>query len=270
MGSLSLPALFAKRDRATTFSAGSLSAVLYFRIGTEAKESMSRSATNRLLESLSHKSRQAVISRSTLVDLSIRQTISEAGGTPKSAYFLLSGFASEVVQLADGDFVEIGLVGNEGLTGSYYLLGPSSSLHRCFVQTKGTAYEIPFPELEELFAASPDLRNGILKYVQHQIAHLAQTAACNRVHDAAPRFARWLLTVQDRTRVAEFSLTQDFLAQMLGIGRPTLNIVARSFERAGLVGHRRGSIQILNRTGLRAMACLCYETTKRVFIRLYA
>jgi CRP-like cAMP-binding protein len=231
---------------------------------------MSKASTNRLLDSLNHKSRQAVISRSSVVDLTVRQTLSEAGGAPESAFFPLSGFASEVVQLADGEFVEIGLVGNEGLTGSYYLLGPSSSLHRCFVQTRGTAYEISFPDLEELFAGSTDLRNGILKYVQHQIAHLAQTAACNRVHDAAPRFARWLLTVQDRTRAAEFSLTQDFLAQMLGIGRPTLNIVARSFEKAGLVGHRRGRIQILDRTGLRAMACICYETTRQVFVKLYA
>src|ERR1700753_2078294 len=231
---------------------------------------MSKASTNRLLESLSHKSRHAVISRSRLVELSARQTLSQAGGIPKSAYFPLSGFASEVVQMADGQFVEIGLVGNEGVTGSYYLLGPSSSLHHCFVQTKGTAYEILFADLEDLFAGSIDLRNGILKYVQHQIAHLAQTAACNRVHDAAPRFARWLLTVQDRTKVAEFSLTQDFLAQMLGIGRPTLNIVARSFEKSGLVGHRRGSIRIIDRTGLRAVACMCYETTRQVFAKLYA
>lgn len=111
-------------------------------------------ATNRLLESLNQKSRQAVIARSTLVDLSVRQTLSEAGGAPESAYFLLSGFASEVVQMADGQFVEIGLVGNEGLTGSYYLLGPSSSLHHCFVQTKGTAYQISFADLKQLFAAS--------------------------------------------------------------------------------------------------------------------
>jgi CRP-like cAMP-binding protein len=231
---------------------------------------MSKTSTNRLLESLSHKTRLAVVSRSRTVDLTARQTLSEAGGTPASAYFPLSGFASEVVQMTDGEFVEIGLVGNEGVTGSYYLLGPSSALHHCFVQTKGKAYEIPFADLEELFATSTDLRNGILKYVQHQIAHLAQTAACNRVHDAAPRFARWLLTVQDRTRVAEFSLTQGFLAQMLGIGRPTLNIVARSFEKSGLVGHRRGSIQSLDRTGLRAMACICYETTREVFSKLYA
>ena len=171
---------------------------------------MSKELSNRLLESLNRKSRQAVISKSTFVDLSVRRTLSEAGGAPKSAYFLLSGFASEVVQLADGEFVEMGLVGNEGLTGSYYLLGPSSSLHRCFIQTKGTAYEIPFPELEDLFAASPDLRNGVLKYVQHQIAHLAQTAACNRVHDAAPRFARWLLTVQAGAEQPSFPLPKTF------------------------------------------------------------
>ncbi len=231
---------------------------------------MSKAASNRLLQSLSHKSRQAVLARSSLVELSMRQTLGRAGGVPETAYFFLSGFASEVVQLPDGDLVEIGLVGNEGVTGTYYLLGPSTSLHHCFTQTRGSAYAIPFADLEQLFSTLPDLRTGILKYVQHQLAHLAQTAACNRAHEAAPRFARWLLTVQDRTRVAEFSLTQEFLAQMLGIGRPTLNIVARSFEKSGLVGHRRGSIRILNRTGLRSMACMCYETTKRVFVELYA
>ena len=111
---------------------------------------MSRGSTNRLLQSLNLKSRQAVLARSKLVDLAVRQTLSEAGGIPKSAFFPLSGFASEVVQMADGEFVEIGLVGNEGVTGSYYLLGPSSALHHCFVQTRGTAYEIPFRDLEDL------------------------------------------------------------------------------------------------------------------------
>ena len=110
------------------------------------------------------------------------------GGAPKSAYFMVSGLASEVVQLQDGEFVEIGIVGYEGVTGAYHLLGPASSLSHCFIQMSGSAYELPYAELEELFATSPDIRAHVLKYVQHQMAHLGQTAACNRVHDAGPRF----------------------------------------------------------------------------------
>ncbi len=231
---------------------------------------MYKPGSNRLLESLSRKSRTSLLSRSKLVELTIHQRVSEAGGIPKSAYFMISGFASEVVQLQDGEFIDIGIVGYEGVTGTYHLLGPSSSLSHCFIQMSGSAYELPYAELEDLFATSADVRTHVLKYVQHQMAHLGQTAACNRVHDAGPRFARWLLTVQDRTREKEFSLTQEFLAQMLGVSRPTLSIVAKTFENAGLVGHRRGSIHILSRSGLQKLACACYETTRQVFTALYA
>ena len=231
---------------------------------------MYKPGSNRLLESLSRKSRVSLLSRSNLVEMTIRQRISEVGGVPKSAYFMVSGLASEVVQLQDGEFVEIGIVGYEGVTGTYHLLGPASSLSHCFILMSGSAYELPYAALEELFATSPDVRAHVLKYVQHQMAHLGQTAACNRVHDAGPRFARWLLTIQDRTREKKFPLTHEFLAQMLGTSRPTVSIISKTFENAGLVGHTRGVIHILNRSGLQKLACACYETTRQVFTALYA
>jgi CRP-like cAMP-binding protein len=230
---------------------------------------MFKPGSNRLLESLGRKSRSDVLLRCTLVDLPVQHSIFKAGGTPSHAYFMLSGFASEVVQVEDGEFVEIGLVGHEGVTGTYHLLSQSSSLSDCFIQMAGTAWAIPFSDLEHFFAHSVEVRTGLLKYVQHQMAYLSQTGACNRVHDTAPRFARWLLTVQDRTRTEEFALTQEFLAQMLGTRRSTVNIIARSFEKIGLIGHRRGRIQSLNRPGLLKVACACYQTTRPVFAGLY-
>lgn len=225
--------------------------------------------SNRFLTSLSAKCRRELIARSTLVDLNLRDVIAEAGIVPKFAYLPLSGVVSEVVRLSDGDVVEIGLVGFEGVTGTYHLLGTSKSLSRTFVQVGGEAYCLPFRVLKELFVTSPDVHKAVLQYVQHQITHLGQTAACNRVHDAGPRFARWLLTVQDRSSVDEFALTHEFLAQMLGTGRPTISLISKLYEKRKLIGHNRGKIRIVDRPGLEAVACACYEATRGTLLELY-
>ena len=228
------------------------------------------SETNRLLQSLTAKDRKELLSHSTLVDLEQKELISEASDRPQHAYFMLTALASEVVELDDGEVVEIGLVGFEGLTGSFHLLGDSPSVSQCLIQIAGSAYRIAFRDLETLFNNSRGIRAAILQYVQHQMAHLGQTAACNRMHDAGPRFARWLLTVQDRSARDEFLLTQQFLAHILGTGRTTMNVLARHFESQSLIGHNRGKIRILNRKGLEAAACQCYEATRSTLMDLYA
>ena len=228
------------------------------------------SEKNRLLESLSAKDRKEVLSHATLVDLEAKKIISEARNRPQHAYFMLTALASEVVELNDGEIVEIGLVGFEGVTNSFHLLGEAASVSQCLIQIAGSAYRIGFKDLEKLFNHHEGIRKAILQYVQHQMAHLGQTAACNRMHDAGPRFARWLLTVQDRSARDEFLLTQQFLAHILGSGRTTINVLARHFERQSLIGHNRGRIRILNRKGLEAASCACYEATRGTLIELYA
>ncbi len=228
------------------------------------------SEKNRLLESLTAKDRKELLRHMTLVDLEARQIISEASDRPEHAYFMLTALASEVVELNDGEIVEIGLVGFEGVTNSFHLLGNSHSVSQCLIQLAGSAYRIAFGDLDKLFNNSEGIRKAILQYVQHQMAHLGQTAACNRMHDAGPRFARWLLTVQDRSAREEFLLTQQFLAHILGSGRTTINVLARHFERQALIGHNRGKIRILNRKGLEAAACACYEATRGTLSELYA
>ena len=228
------------------------------------------SDTNRLLQSLTAKERKQILSHATLVDLAQKDVISETSNRPEHAYFMLTALASEVVELDDGEIVEVGLVGFEGVTGSFHLLGSSPSVSQCLIQIAGSAYRIAFPDLDKLFNSSHAIRAAILQYVQHQMAHLGQTAACNRMHDAGPRFARWLLTVQDRSARDEFLLTQQFLAHILGTGRTTINVLARHFERESLIGHNRGRITILNRPGLEAAACACYETTRGTLTDLYA
>jgi CRP-like cAMP-binding protein len=228
------------------------------------------SDTNRLLQSLTAKDRKQLLSHATLVDLEQKEVISATSERPEHAYFMLTALASEVVELEDGEIVEIGLVGFEGVTGSFHLLGESPAVSQCLIQIAGTAYRIAFRDLDKLFNDSHGIRSAILQYVQHQMAHLGQTAACNRMHDAGPRFARWLLTVQDRSAQDEFLLTQQFLAHLLGTGRTTMNVLARTFERQSLIGHNRGRIKILNRKGLEAAACACYEATRGHLAGLYA
>ena len=227
------------------------------------------SETNRLLQSLTAKERKQLLSHATMVDLKQKEVISETANRPEHAYFMLSALASEVVELEDGEIVEIGLVGFEGLTGSFHLLGTSPAVSQCLIQIAGSAYQISFKDLDRLFHDSDGIRGAILQYVQHQMAHLGQTAACNRMHDAGPRFARWLLTVQDRSAREDFLLTQQFLAHILGTGRTTINILVRTFERQALIGHHRGRINILNRKGLEAAACACYEATRGHLQGLY-
>lgn len=228
------------------------------------------SDTNRLLQSLTAKDRKDLLSHATLVELAQKESISETKNEPQHAYFMLSAVASEVVELDDGEIVEVGLVGFEGVTGSFHLLGSSPSVSQCLIQIAGSAYRIRFRDLDKLFNNSHGIRAAILQYVQHQMAHLGQTAACNRMHDAGPRFARWLLTVQDRSDRDEFLLTQQFLAHILGTGRTTINVLARHFERESLIGHNRGRIKILNRHGLESAACTCYEATRGTLNDLYA
>lgn len=230
---------------------------------------MQKHGSNRLLQNLSAKTRKQVLARTTLVELLPREVISEAGAFPKHAYFPISGLVSEVVQLADGEMVEIGLVGLEGVTGSFHLLGSSPSVSRTFIQIAGQAHCLAFSDFLELFGAVEDLHNGVLQYIQHQMAHLGQTAACNRVHDAGPRFARWLLTIQDRSATDEFILTQAFLAEVLGTTRPTISILSRYFVKKGVIGHNRGRIRISDRRGLEALACACYEATRSTLLELY-
>lgn len=227
------------------------------------------SEINRLLQSLSQKDRKEVLARSTTVHLEARTVISEAGNRPQHAYFMLDALASEVVALDDGEVVEIGLVGFEGVTGTYHLLGKSSSVSHCLVQLAGSAYRTPLRDLQRLCSNSHGIQKAVLQYVQHQMAHLGQTAACNRMHDAGPRFARWLLTVQDRSGRDEFLLTQQFLAHILGTGRTTINVMARHFERQALIGHNRGKIRIIDRRGLEAVACACYGVTQATLTELY-
>jgi len=182
----------------------------------------------------------------------------DQGQKIEHAYFLNAGMISLVVIANDGRSVEVGLTGREGVVGLPLAFGFEDAPTRAIVQMPGAGLRITSSALTENLAKCPSLRHVTERYVLTQQMQVAQTAACNRLHDMEQRLARWLLMCQDTTDSGFLPLTHEFLAQMLGTGRPTVTIAAGVLERAGLIENTRGSVKILNRKRLEDAACECY------------
>ena len=230
---------------------------------------MSDSHKNLFLSSLSSSASNRLISASTEVELPLRTALYEADATPTHAYFITSGIASIVTAMPDGGTAEVGLIGHEGLVGSFHLLGPAQVTTDCFIQLEATALRIPLRHLQEAFRSSEEIRDRVLEFVQIQALSLGQLAGCHRLHEAEERLARWLLMAQDRVRSDELNFTQEFLAMMLGSRRTTVTVVAGDLQAKGLIDYRRGRVRILNRKALEAVACDCYPIIKRLYVNLY-
>jgi CRP-like cAMP-binding protein len=183
----------------------------------------------------------------------------EQGTKIEHAYFPNEGMVSLVVLVHDGRSVEVGITGNEGIVGAPLAFGFESAPMRAIMQVPGKGLRISSSALEELFASTPNVKFEIERFVMRQQLQVAQLAACNRLHDMDQRLARWLLMCQDRVDSENIPLTHEFLAQMLGSGRPTVTIAAGVLERAGLISNTRGSVKILNRKRLEDAACECYR-----------
>jgi CRP-like cAMP-binding protein len=193
----------------------------------------------------------------------------EAQETPTYAYFLTSGLASVVTLMSDGASAEVGLVGLEGVVGAMHLLGPGRVPTRCFMQMEGTALRLPLSELRSALQTRAEIRDRVFESVQEQAHSISQIAGCNRLHNAEERLARWLLMAQDRTRTEVLTLTQEFLAEMLGTRRTTVTMVAGALQKSGLIEYKRGLIKIPNRENLESAACDCYQITKQLYLNLY-
>ncbi|HKF46512.1 MAG TPA: Crp/Fnr family transcriptional regulator [Terracidiphilus sp.] len=203
------------------------------------------------------------------VTLSPREVLYEADETPKYAHFLTSGVASIVITMANGGSTEVGIWGREGLVESFHLLGGARIPNRCIVHMESTALRMPFKELQKEFLESQELRDCVLQGVQSQSAILGQLAGCNRLHEAEPRLARWLLMVRDRMENDTFLLTQEFLAVMLGSRRTTVTAAAGELQRNGLIQYSRGRIHISDPQGLENVACECYPTVRELYASFY-
>lgn len=230
---------------------------------------MQPSGENRLLSSLSAQSRQAMLSASTLRELPVGTYLYYPGQELTYVYLLTSGIASVVLPMMNGQTAEVSLIGKEGLTGALHLLGHADSPMSCFVQLSATGLRIRRTDMEELFHCSEEIRHRTLEFVQQESFTLSQIAGCNSLHTAGPRLARWLLMAQDRTDSPILNFTQEFLAEMLGLQRTTVNAVANRLQDAGLIEYQRGRITITDRRGMEQHACSCYQAARDRYIALY-
>lgn len=225
--------------------------------------------SNLLLAALSPNYRASLIARMRTVTLAPREILYEPDETPKYAHFITSGVASMVVSMSNGASTEVGLWGREGLVESFHLLGDARIPSRCIVQMETTALRIPFNEVQKEFDDNAEFRSCVLQGVQSQSAILGQLAGCNRLHEAEPRLARWLLMVRDRTGSDTFLITQETLAVMLGARRTTVTAAAGELQRRGLIHYSRGRIHVSDPQSLEQVACECYPTVRELYGSFY-
>ena len=187
----------------------------------------------------------------------------EAGRQLEYAYFPNRGLISLVVAMKDGKTAEAGVVGNEGFTGTPAAVGLSRSPLRVVVQIAGDGFRVEVGALQMTLESTPGLQLMLSRYAVLRGMQVAQTAACNRLHDIKQRLARWLLMTQDRLDSGLLSITHDFLATMLGTDRPTVSLAAGVLQRKKLIEYTRGAVKIVNRKKLEDSACECYGVIRQ-------
>jgi CRP-like cAMP-binding protein len=193
----------------------------------------------------------------------------EPGDNIDYVYFPESGVISLVTLLGGGGMIETGLVGSEGMAGVGACLGPSLATHRAVCQIGGTSTRIKTSILMKERRRCGSLNELLLSYASVMIMMVSQNAACNRAHAVDARLSRWLLMSQDRAGSNEIPLTQKFLALMLGVHRPSVNLASRALQKAGLIRFTRGKITIVDRPGLERMTCECYGRIRTEFARAF-
>jgi CRP-like cAMP-binding protein len=197
------------------------------------------------------------------VNLPNHLVLHEAGGKLEFAYFPNRGLISLVVVMKDGKTAEAGIVGNEGFTGTPAAVGLSRGLLRAVVQITGDGFRVAIGALQNTLESAPHLQLLLNRYATVRGMQVAQTAACNRLHNIEQRLARWLLMTQDRVDSGSLPITHDFLATMLGTDRPTVSLAAGVLQRKKIIEYTRGAVKIVNRKKLEDAACECYGVIQR-------
>ena len=214
--------------------------------------------SNVILLSISDRDYSSLRPHLEYVSLPNHLVLHEAGGKLEFAYFPNCGLISLVVAMKDGKTAEAGIVGNEGFTGTLAAVGLSRCPLQAVVQITGDGFRIEVGALQNTLESAPHLQLMLSRYAAIQGMQVAQTAACNRLHDIGQRLARWLLMTQDRLDSGALPITHDFLATMLGTDRPTVSLAAGVLQRKKLIEYTRGAVKIVNRKKLEDSACECY------------
>jgi CRP-like cAMP-binding protein len=214
--------------------------------------------SNRILLSISDRDYSSLRPHLEFVSLPNHLILHEAGGKLEFAYFPNQGLISLVVVMKDGGTAEAGIVGNEGFTGTLAAVGLSRSPLQAVVQITGDGFRVGIEALQNALVSAPPFQLILSRYAAIRGMQVAQTAACNRLHDIEQRLARWLLMTQDRVDSASLPITHDFLATMLGTDRSSVSLAASGLQKKNVIEYTRGAVKIVNRKKLEASACECY------------
>ena len=223
---------------------------------------------NRLLASLPSGVYSALTPHLKIVELKFGDVVAEAGSAIRQVYFPYSGVISLVVELDVGSMIETAMVGHDGVLNAAPALDGKVSLNKGIVQMAGSAGTIEVNRLRQLANEFEPFRSLLIRHEQVLFAQSQQSAACNASHTVEARMCRWLLHMRDFAGSDDLMLTQEFLAQMLGVRRPSVSIVASPLQKAGLIKYSRGRIRVLDVKGLKKEACECYDTVKAHYDRL--
>jgi CRP-like cAMP-binding protein len=220
---------------------------------------------NRVLRSLPRNELQGLLTHLEFFQFRQHAILHEPAQKVRFAYFPNSGLISLIVATEDGSTVEAGMVGSEGGAGLQAAFGLSKSVLRQVVQIPGEGFRIRSGVLQNTISSAPQFQMAISRYLILQGMQIAQTAACNRLHEGRQRLARWLLLAHDRVDSNVLPLTHDFLATMLGTDRPSVSVAARMLQTKGIIRYTRGIITILHRRKLEDSACECYRVVRNLF-----
>jgi len=229
---------------------------------------MHQPADNHLLGALPSEVLRRLFPYLEYVDLPLGEVLFESGDALLHVYFPVDCIVSLLYVLADGSSAEIAIVGNDGLIGIGLFMGGETSHDRAIVQSAGRAYRIVGTRVKGEFHRNGTLQGLFLRYTQALIMQMAQTAVCNRHHSVDQQLCRWLLLSLDRLASNQLNMTQELIANMLGVRREGVTEAAGRLQRLGVIHYRRGHITILDRPKLQALCCECYGVVKKETDRL--
>ena len=202
------------------------------------------------------------------VTLAFADVVAETGVPIRKVYFPYSGVVSLVVEMTVGDLIETAMVGRDGVVNGTSALDGKMALHKAIVQVAGEGSVIGSDTLRGIANEFEPFRSVLIRHEQILLAQAQQSAACNASHTVESRMCRWLLRIHDLTQSNEMELTQEFLAQMLGVRRTSVSLVAGNLQKSGFISYRRGHIKLVDVEAIRSGSCECYERVRAHYERL--
>ncbi len=236
--------------------------------GVVAKATLDSRVENRLIQALSADVYERLRPKMESVSLALGEVIYEVDETLTHVYFPSTAIVSLLYTMEDGTSAEMGVVGCDGVVGIAVFMGGETTPNRAVVQSAGDAYRLELKDFRDEFRRVGELHRLLLLYTQSLLTQMSQTAVCNRLHSIEQQLCRCLLLSHDRLKSNELVMTQELIANMLGVRREGVSVAANRLQQAGLIRYKRGHITIVNRSGLESAVCECYQVVKTECDRL--